>query len=304
MTRKSAINLRHLRVYIAIAEAGNFTRAAEHLLLSQSSLTVTMRQLESELGINLLQRTTRQVQITSDGERFLTEARRIVGDFDRLLTAMRLSASQLGGTVRIAVIPSVAIRLLPDFVREFHEANDDTRIVLRDDNARGLHRQVRDGEVDFGICNKWFDYPELEYVPLMQDQFGLVCRKDDPLAESGRSVSWYDIDPEQLFIMAPDTGVNVALKNTPELEGLLATTAGEVLVMVTLVEMVRVGLGVTVLPKLAAPGPGDPDLVFRPLAHPVVQRELCLIRRRNEPLSTGARRAWDAMRAKLPKVVG
>lgn len=301
MTRKTAINLRHFRVFIAIAEAGNFTRAAERLLLSQSSLTVTMRQLETELGVSLLRRTTRQVQMTSDGERFLIQARRIIEDFDHLVNAMRLSASQLSGTVKIAVLPSVAIRLLPDFIKRFQETHSDINIVLRDDNARGLHRQVREGEVDFGISNQWFDYPELEFVPLMQDQFGLVCRKDDALAEKAGSISWYDIDPARLFILASDTGVPVVLNNTPELDGLLATTAGDVLVMVTLLEMVRVRLGVTVLPELAAPGSGDPDLVFRPLIHPIVHRDLCLIRRRGEPLSTGARRTWEALRAKIPK---
>jgi len=301
MERKTAINLRHLRVFIAIAEAGNFTRAAERLLLSQSSLTVTMRQLESELGVNLFQRTTRQVHITSDGESFLADAKRIVGDFDQLITTMRLSASQLSGTVRIGVLPSVAIRLLPDLIKGFHETHSDTRIVLRDDNGRGVHRQVRDREVDFGISNKWFDYPELEYVALTQDQFGLVCRKDHPLAQKDGPISWHDIDPESLFILAPDTGVYVALKEEPELEGLLSTTAGEVLVMVTLLEMARVGLGVTVLPELAAPGPEVSDLVYRPLSYPVVNRKLCLIRRRNEPLSVGARRAWEMLRAKIPK---
>lgn len=304
VTKKTAINLRHLRVFIAIAEAGNFSRAAERLLLSQSSLTVTLRQLEDELGISLLNRTTRQVQITSDGEKFLIEARRIVDDFDRLMTTTSRSAAQLSGVVRIAVLPSVAIRLLPEFINTIQEKHSDIKIVLRDDNARGLHHQVREGEVDFGISNQWFDYPELEYVPLTQDQFGLVCRKDDPLVQSDARISWYDLDPERLFILAPDTGVHVALHNTPELDGLLATTAGEVLVMVTLLEMVRMNLGVTVLPELAAPGPSEPDLVFRPLSNPVVHRNLCLIRRRNEPLSASARRVWDAMRTKLPKTIG
>lgn len=300
MSRKTAINLRHLRVFIAIVEAGNFTRAAEQLLLSQSSLTVTLRQLETELGVTLLQRTTRQVQITGDGERFLGEARRILREFDQLITTTRLSASRHSGMVRIAVLPSVAIRLLPAFMQAFRARHGDISIVLRDDNARGLHRQVRDGEVDFGISNKWFDYPELDYIPLTRDQFGLVCRRDDPIASGGAPLSWYDIDPERLFLLAPDTGVHVALSNAPELDSLLSTTAGEVLVMVTLLEMVRVNLGVTVLPKLAAPGPGDPDLAFHPLSNPVLHRELCLIKRRNEPLSVSARRVWEALQSDLP----
>ncbi|MBT4889256.1 MAG: LysR family transcriptional regulator [Rhodospirillales bacterium] len=300
---KTAINLRHLRVFIAVAEAGNFTRAAEQLLLSQSSLTVTMRQLEEDLGVTLLNRTTRQVQMTADGEKFLGHARHVVEEFDRMISAMHLSASQLGGIVRVAVLPSVAIRLLPPIMKQFHDANPDTRIVLRDDNARGLHRQIRENEVDFGISNMWHDYPELEYVPLTRDRVGVVCRRDDPLTKKKGAISWHDLDPEKLFIMASDTGVYTTLKERPELDNLLATPAGEVLVMVTLLEMARAGLGVTVLPELAKPSDIDSDLVFLPLVNPVVERKLCLIRRRNEPLSTGARKVWEALRGRIPKVI-
>lgn len=289
-------------MFIAVAEAGNFTRAAEELLLSQSSLTVTIRQLEEDLGVTLLNRTTRQVHMTTDGEKFLIDAKRVISEFDRMISGMHLSASQLGGTVRVAVLPSVAIRLMPEIITEFHQKHDDVRIQLRDDNARGLHRQVRENEVDFGISNKWYDYPELEYIPLTQDRFGVVCRKDDPLASKKEPVTWNDIDPERLFIMAADTGIYTTLKETPELENLLVTTAGEVLVMVTLLEMVRVGLGVTVLPELAKPRAIESDLAFLPLVQPVVKRKLCLIRRRNEPLSSGARRVWDTIRGRVPKL--
>ncbi len=303
ISTKSVVNLRHLRVFIAVAEAGSFTRAAAELLLSQSSLTVTIRQLEEDLGVTLFNRTTRQVHMTADGEKLLSDAKRVIAEFDRMITGMRLSASQQAGIVRIAVLPSVAIRLLPDIITHFHAKHDDVRIQLRDDNARGLHRQVRENEVDFGISNKWYDYPELEFTPLTQDRFGVICRKDDPLTLKKKPVSWNDIDPNRLFIMAADTGIYTTLTETPELESLLVRTAGEVLVMVTLLEMVRVGLGVTVLPELAKPGIMETDLVFLPLVQPVVKRKLCLIRRRNEPLSSGARRAWDTIRSGLPKLI-
>ncbi len=290
-------------MFIAIANAGNFTRAAEELLLSQSSLTVTLRQLENELGVTLFSRTTRQVNMTADGERFLTDAMRIVEDFDKTIMAMHLSASQQAGTVKIAVLPSVAIRLLPRILTSFREKHEDISIVLRDDNARGLHRQVRENEVDFGISNQWHDYPELEYVPLTQDRFGVVCRRDDPSMQKGLPLTWADLDPERLFILAPDTGVYTALKNTSELDNLIGNVAGEVLVMVTLLEMVRVGIGITVLPEFAKPGATETDLVFLPLSGPIVNRKLCLIRRRDEALSHSARRVWDAVRTGVPSQI-
>lgn len=300
---KSAINLRHLRGFVAVARDGSFTRAAERLLLSQSALTVTVRQLEEHLGVALFNRTTRQVTLTVDGENFLTAAKKIIGDFDDAIAAVRYSATQRRGRVSIAVLPSVAIRLLPDIVRQFHQSYPDIRITLRDDNARGAHRQVLDHEVDFGISNVWRRYPELEFTPLTSDRFGLVCRRDDPLAAAEGPLQWSAIDEQRLFVMASDTGVYTALQETPEFAERFTTPAGEVLAMVTLIEMVRAGLGVTVLPELARPAASETELIFRRLVNPVVHRKLCLIRRRNEALSPGARRAWDCICAQVPREI-
>ena len=300
---KSAINLRHLRAFAAVARDASFTRAAERLLLSQSALTVTVRQLEDHLGVALFNRTTRQVALTVDGETLLVAAERIIGDFERALADVSATARQRRGRVPIAVLPSLATRLMPALVRGFHEAYPDIRITLRDDNGRGVHRQVLDRDVELGICNVWRDYPELEFTPLTADRFGLVCRRDDPLADEDGPFNWAGIDQGRLFIMAADTGFYTALHDTPEFVERCPTPAGEVLVMVTMLDMVRAGLGITLLPELARPAAVESELVFRRLTNPVVYRHLCLIRRRNEALSQGARRVWDYIRAQIPREV-
>ncbi|MCP4319185.1 MAG: LysR family transcriptional regulator [Hyphomicrobiales bacterium] len=300
---KTALNLRHLYAFIAVAREGNFTRAAEHLLLSQSTLTVTIRQLEEQLGVSLFNRTTRQVILTADGENFLKSAEQVVDKFEEAIVSVRQSAAQRGGHVSIAVLPSIAIRLLPEIVQAFHETHPDIRITLRDDNGRGVHRQVLDRDVDFGISNMWHPYPELEFTPLTTDRFGLVCRRDDPLAEMEAPLNWAMIDEQRLFVMAGDTGVYKALQESVEFTERFKTPAGEVLAMVTLLEMVRTGLGVTVVPQLARPSENEPDLVFRRVSNPVLIRRICLIRRHNEALSPGARRVWDTIRAQVPREV-
>lgn len=300
---KSAINLRHLRAFVAVARESSFTRAAERLLLSQSALTVTVRQLEDYLGVALFNRTTRTVMLTVDGETLLAAAERVIGEFDQALADVSKSAKQRQGRVPIAVLPSVATRLMPALVRGFHEAYPEIRITLRDDNGRGVHRQVLDHDVEFGISNVWRNYPELEFTPLTYDRFGLVCRRDDPLASEDGPYNWANIDQSRLFIMAADTGFYTALQDTPEFVERCPTPAGEVLAMVTMLDMVRSGLGVTLLPELARPAAVESELVFRRLTNPVVFRHLCLIRRRNEALSQGARRAWDYIRAQTPREI-
>lgn len=300
---KSAINLRHLRAFVAVARDSSFTRAAERLLLSQSALTVTVRQLEEHLGVALFNRTTRQVMLTADGESLLITAERIISDFDRALAEVTETAKQRQGRVPIAVVPSVATRLMPPLVRGFHEIYPDIRITLRDDNGRGVHRQVLDHDVEFGISNVWRSYPELEFTPLTSDRFGLVCRRDDPLAREEGPFNWAGIDQTRLFVMAADTGFYTALHDTPEFVERCPTPAGEVLAMVTMLDMVRAGLGITLLPELARPAAVESELVFRRLTNPAVHRNLCLIRRRNEALSQGARRVWDYIRAQVPREI-
>ncbi|MCP5074473.1 MAG: LysR family transcriptional regulator [Rhodobacteraceae bacterium] len=300
---KTAINLRHLRAFVAVARDGNFTRAAERLLLSQSALTVTVRQLEDHLGVSLFNRTTRQVTLTLDGENFLSAAEKLITDFEGAIAAVRYSATQRQGAVSIAVLPSLAINLLRPVIQRFHDNHPEIHVTLRDDNGRGVHRQILDHDADFVISNVWQRYPELEFTPLTSDRFGVVCRCNDPLAAAEEPLQWSAIDEQRLFVMAGDTGVYRALYDTPEFAQRFPTPAGEVLAMVTLVEMVRNGLGVTVLPELARPAAVMTELVFRRLVNPVIYRKLCLIRRRNEALSPGARRAWDSIRAQMPREI-
>jgi DNA-binding transcriptional LysR family regulator len=103
--------------------------------------------------------------------------------------------------------------------------------------------------------------------------------------------------------MAADTSVHTALWAAQDLPEWVRTPAGEVLAMVTLVEMVRAGLGITVLPELAKPGPSEPSLVFRRLVNPVVERELGFVSRKNQTLSSAARAVWEGVFAQVPRRV-
>jgi DNA-binding transcriptional LysR family regulator len=295
------VSLRHLRAFVAVARQGSFTRAAESLLLSQSALTITIRQFEDEIGTQLFNRTTRQVGLTSDGEAFLPVAERLLDDFYSAITDMRATAKRKRGRVDIAAVPSVATQLTPNLVAAFTEAYPGTEVHVHDDNARGVHRRVRDNDADFGITSIWRPDPDLAFTPLTRDRFGVVCRGDHRLARKRGAVSWRDLDGEPFFRMAADTGVHpilAALDGVPES---VRAPVGELLAMVTLAETVRAGLGITALPSLADPSRIDPELVFRKLVSPTVEREICIVTRRNRPLSAAARNLRDHLLAQVPR---
>ncbi|MEH6575557.1 MAG: LysR substrate-binding domain-containing protein [Amphritea sp.] len=282
------LNLRHLRAFVEVAHQGNFTRAADKLSISQPALTITIHQLEDLIGVELFRRTTRKVTLAPDGEDFLPTAERLIEDFEKAILAVHATAKRRSGVVDIAVLPSVAVRLLPRAIASFSESNPSIKVNLRDDNARGVHRQVRRNEVDFGISNQWEDHPELEFTPLFRDRVGAVLLPDHPLAKDTSPLPWDKLKDYSFAAMSHDTGINVLLNATEGLPESVYSPDYEVLTMAALAGIVEAGLAITALPKIAMPRLTEPSLVFRELIDPLVERQVYIITRKKEPLSKSA----------------
>src|SRR5882757_4636266 len=145
------INLHQLRIFVAVARLGNFTRAAERLGLSQPSLSLHVRQLEQDLRVRLFDRSTRSVALTRAGDDFLPIAERLLGDFQSAVAAVTDLAARRRGRVAVAVLPSVAAELLPRAIALLRARHPDVSVSLRDDVAEHIPARVRSGEVDFGL---------------------------------------------------------------------------------------------------------------------------------------------------------
>jgi DNA-binding transcriptional LysR family regulator len=297
------LTLRHVRAFVEVAHHGSFRRAAEKLFLSQPALTITISQLEDLVGVSLFNRTTRQVNLTTDGEDFLPIAERLVADFDRAISDLKTSAERRGGQVAIAVLPSLTINLLPEMLARFKSSNPGIRVILRDDNARGVQRQVLNNESDFGISNRWEEDSELEFTPLTLDPVGLVCPPDHPLGKTSKPLSWSKLEEYPFVGMTQDTGVHKlisAIEGCPES---VRSPEYEVLTMAALGGILEAKLAITVLPLLAVPSHMHPALVFRKLTNPRVERELCIVKRRDYQLSAAAQKVHDLLLAETPRSV-
>lgn len=298
-----SLTLRHVRAFVEVAHHGSFRRAAEKLFLSQPALTITINQLEEIVGASLLRRTTRRVNLTMEGEDFLPIAERLVADFDRAISDLKTSVRRRGGQVAIAVLPSLTINLLPDLLTCFKSANPEIRVILRDDNARGVQRQVLNNESDFGISNRWEDDSELVYTPLTLDPVGLVCPPDHPLGKSNKPLPWSKLEGLAFVGMSQDTGVNKLINAVEGCPESIRFPEYEVLTMAALGGILEARLAITALPLLAMPSHMHPALVFRSLIEPRVERELCIITRRDLPLSTAAQKLRDMLLAGAPRHV-
>ena len=296
-----SISLRHVRAFLEVGELGSFTAAADRLAISQPALTTTINQMEDLLGVALLKRTTRRVELTDIGADFLPIARDIVSDFDRAINAVHAAGERGRHRVNIAVLPSLAMTILPQAMRQFSESHPGIKVVVKDDNAKGVHRQVRLNESDFGLTNQWEEDEQLVFTPVFQDRVGLVCHRDNDLAQSGSEIDWAKLVGHHIVGMAVDTGVYPMLHSIPHLPECVLRPEYEVLTMVALATLVHANLAVSALPALMVPRLVDPPLEFIPLSNPTVWRQICIVTRTRGQLSTPAKLLRAYLQRVLPK---
>ena len=173
--------LRRLRYAVAVADELNFTRAAERLGVSQQVLSEQIRRLEVELGLQVFDRTTRRVRVTSHGRQILDEARAVVGAADALRDRARRLASAQAGVVRLGYSRSTAFDTAP-LVSAVTEARPELRVEVREVPSRQLPHAVRDGEVDVALSRWADDTDQLFAHTLRRLRSGVILRAGDALA--------------------------------------------------------------------------------------------------------------------------
>jgi DNA-binding transcriptional LysR family regulator len=173
--------LRRLRYAVAVADELNFTRAAERLGVSQQVLSEQIRRLEDELGLQVFDRTTRRVRVTSHGRQILDEARAVVGAADALRDRARRLASAQAGVVRLGYSRSTAFDTAP-LVSAVTEARPELRVEVREVPSRQLPQSVRDGDVDVALSRWADDTDQLFAHTLRRLRSGVILRAGDALA--------------------------------------------------------------------------------------------------------------------------
>lgn len=279
------MNLRQLRAFVAVAQTGSFSRAARSLGLSQSALSQAVQQLEGDLGLRLLDRTTRSVQLSAAGRDFLPGIQRVLADLDHQLQDLKDLKEHRRGQVSVTCVPSVALRLLPSVLAQFQAAHPMVSVTVREAPRHQIIAALRSGDAELGVANVPGDDPELDSSFLLTDVFALVMRRDHPLAAKA-DVTWAQASAAGVVAMAPGTGIRLEMER-----GLPVSTAPhhEAEHPATLLAMVEAGVGVAPLPSLAWPRPDHPVLTFRPLVEPQVERQLFLIKRAGRDLSPAGR---------------
>lgn len=174
--------LRQLRYFVAVAEEGSVTRAAERLHLAQQSLSQQIRTLEAQLGVDLFERSHRGAALTDVGEVLLREARSVLAQAERAVDAVHRAARGEGGELRVGFLPSVANYLLPPVVRAFRERHPDVALRVEDAAIAELIAGVREGRLDAGLSRPPL-VADLASEVILREPVAAVLPEDHRLAE-------------------------------------------------------------------------------------------------------------------------
>src|SRR5260221_1576197 len=176
------ITLRQLRAFIAVADEGSFTDAARRLHLSQSALSLLVKEIETQLGVQLLDRSTRQSRLSAAGADFYPLAAKVLDDLESAVRSAVELRDKRRGSVRVACTPLYASALLPEILAAYAKREPAIRVRLLDSLNEAALARVASGEADFGIAPQRPTPPELEQHPLSRDRFDLICAPGHPLA--------------------------------------------------------------------------------------------------------------------------
>ncbi|MDH0500601.1 LysR family transcriptional regulator [Stutzerimonas stutzeri] len=243
------ISFRQLQAFVLIAEHRSFSRAAEQVHLSQPALSYSLRKLEDALGLSLLARNTRSVELTAAGLRFLEQARRLLRDMDNAVHDAHEQLHLESGSLRIAVLPSVAIEPLPRVLQEYRRRYPGIDISLHDGRAGEIRQWVSAAEVDFAITSAVDDLGALDFQPLYDDSLVLLVRGHERL----RGKALLAALREQDYIATTrDTSLRSMADETLQRMGLLREPAWEVAYMSSAAALARAGLGFALLPASVA----------------------------------------------------
>lgn len=270
-------SLADLRVFVVLAESGHFTRAAERLGMSQSSVSAALVKLEKQLGTRLFDRHTRACRATEAGQALLPTARRLVEGWDSLLGDARDFAHMAKGRVVIAAPNAQCALLLPPVIRAFGQSHPGVRVVLHDVPEHEVHALVRSGVADLGIATQTDARSDLVGTPLYADEFIAVVAAGHKLAER-KSLEWSRVAKEPVIGYLPGNPVRRLLEDTLATRGITLNYAYEIALPWTMMGLAREGLGVAVVTMALRPLAEWHGLQVRSVGRPQFARTMTVLR--------------------------
>lgn len=283
------VTLRQLRAFVALAQTHSFTEAASSLHVTQSALSGLIKELEQILGVQVVHRSTRKVQLSDAGREFFPLAVKVLQDLDGALEAVADLKALKRGVVRIAAPQLMSCSVLPEVIAAFKLQCPDIQVRLFDCLVESVLGKVSSGEVDLGIGPERESLADMAASTLFELPFVVVFPKGHPLARQ-KQVRWADALQHPLIALQGEFTQRLRGDLHESLRDLALNPVHEVSFMTTAFSMVSAGLGVTTCLPYARTLLQRYQLQSRPLVEPVIRRKFFIFTRKDRALSPAAQR--------------
>lgn len=290
--------MRQLRTFAAVYRLRKLSAAAEQLSVTQSAVSLSLRELEDGLGARLFHRTTRSLQPTQAGREGIVLAERILRDAQALGAGMLELTELRRGRISVAITPTLGELLLPSAVMRFRDRYPGVHVDVDDCAPDQFVSHVVGEQVDFGIGVPEQEGADVDTETLVRDRLAVICRPDHPFAGRSR-LRWADLKDQPVITVRPGYGVRPLIDASAARAGVRLRVVHEISFLSTALWMMRAGLGVAVMPAAYAGGAPPSQLSVVPLMAPRVSRDICIVTKRGRALSVAGQALVAEVRATL-----
>jgi DNA-binding transcriptional LysR family regulator len=277
---------RQLRAFLLVAQHHSFTRAADALFITPSGLSLLIRELETQLGFRLFDRTTRHVATTTLGSQLLPVARRSLDELDAAMSSIGQTAREASHTLSIGAGLVFAANILPQAIKEFGSQRPDVRIQLFDADPATTMQKVKAGSLDMSLG--FYDQaPGIRRTPFFRFSL-MVVRPDSDLAPRRASTTWSALKGERLILQTPTSAARPLIDRHLAQAGVASPPAMVLNRLDTIIAMVEAGQGIAIVPSFALPVCRHRKVVMSRLINPTVTLDFYQIRSRGRTLPAAA----------------
>ena len=271
------MEIHQLRYFVAVAEEGSFSHAAEREHVSQPSLSQQIQKLEAELNQQLFDRLPRSVVLTEAGRSLLPYARQILTAIADAGLSVAAIEQEVAGRLSVGAIPSIAVYVLPRLIGNFQRSYPKVTFELFEDITDKLAQRLEDGTLDIVLATSSDNAPTLTHYSLGKEPLVMLLPQEHRLARR-KTIKWSDLASEKFLLLHEIHSLSIQVRQLLAANNLKPEVVLQGAQLVTIARMVAAGLGVTVIPQMMAETEFIKGCAAVPFARPVPTRELTLLR--------------------------
>ena len=296
------ITSRQLKAFVLTARHQSFSRAAEQLFITQSGMSVLVRELETQLGVRLFERTTRRVELTEFGSQFLPVADRSLRELEAAAASLSRSAAAAKDYLSIGAAPFPAAEILPQAIRAYGTLDARLQIQVVDAERPRLIEMLQSGQIDVALLTGApEDPPGTQWSPIAHFALMFVCPAEMG-SELPLELRWADVSRLRLIGLPRGYPIQQMVDEQLARAGRFSPAEVSCNYLETQIAMVEAGAGAAVVPTSAAPTCAKRKVTMHALVDPVVWTQFCWATSRARPLSPRAQDFGEFLRGYLTHV--